>query len=324
MWVKNCNFVALNKYINLKPNKMKTFEEMSASLRGGATRQVAAVVWPADDHTLEAVSQAVTTGIIDAVMIGAREQVEACKLLKGEEAHIRIVDATDPDDAARQAVAMVRNGEAQIIMKGLINTDNLLHAVLNKETGILPRGTLLTHIAAAQIPTYDKLLLFTDAAVIPYPTHEQRIEQVRYITRVARAIGIECPRVALNHCTEKVSTKFFPFTEGYAEIIQKAKDGEFGPCIVDGPLDVKTSCDLHAMQVKKIDSPLQGASDAIIFPDIEAGNAFYKAITLFAGATTAGMLTGASAPVVVSSRGDSAASKFNSIVLAACYARSLK
>ena len=275
-----------------------------------------ASVWLWYGHTQEAISMALKGGFMHAICVGARKEIEQSEYLRPYMDHIEIVDADDKDAAAAKAVEIVREGNADVLMKGLINTDNLLHAVLNKEKGILPKGRVLTHIAAVQVPTYPKLLFFTDAAVIPYPTHEQRIEQVRYVSELCHSFGIEEPRIALNHCTEKPNEKFFPFTLGYAEIKEKAAAGEFGKCIVDGPLDLKTSCNLEALQTKGIDSPIQGEADAIIFPDIEAGNAFYKAVTTFCPGEIAAMLKGPLAPVVLTSRGDSVISKFYSLSLA--------
>ena len=156
--------------------------------------------------------------------------------------HINFVDTDDKDEAARLAVELIREGKADILMKGMINTDNLLKAVINKQTGILPQGKVLTHVAAAFIPGYPKMLCFTDAAVIPYPTQQQRIAQVNYMAYVCHALGIEEPRIALCHCSEKVQEKHFPFTVGYREIVDMAAEGQFGKCIVDGPMDVKCAC----------------------------------------------------------------------------------
>jgi phosphate butyryltransferase len=220
-----------------------------------------------------------------------------------------------PQEAAQEAVALIRQGEADVLMKGLIGTDQLLRAVLNKDTGILPPGHVLTHLAAAETSVYHKLLFFTDAAVIPYPTHEQRIEQVRYTVGVCHGLGIEEPRIALTHCAEH-GGKQFPFVDGYADIIQMARDGAFGRCLVDGPMDIKTACSLHALETKHMTSPLEGEADVLIMPDIEAGNTLYKALTFFAGAKAAGMLCGAKCPVVLPSRGDDAETKYDSILMA--------
>lgn len=296
---------------------IKNFNDMINHLSSQVERKKVAVVWAADDHTPEACAFALEKGIVDIIFVGCQERLVQREDLKPYCEHIAYVGANDPDDSAAKAVALVREGKADILMKGLINTDNLLHAVLNKETGILPKGSVLTHVTTAEIPGYDRLLLFTDAAVIPYPTQEQRIQQVRYMTKMCHSFGIEEPKISLIHCTEKPNKKYFPFTLGYQEIIDMAKAGEFGRCVVDGPLDLKTSCDNESMKTKGIDSPLNGEADALIMPDIEAGNVFYKAITLFAGASTAGILQGPIAPVVIASRADSSQSKFYSLAVAA-------
>ena len=295
---------------------IKNFDDLIKHLVNRGVRKRVAVVWASDESTQEAVTRALREGFVDAIFVGCRQQLEQLDALKPYSDHISYVDTDDRDEAARLAVALVREGKADILMKGLINTDNLLHAVLNKETGILPRGNVLTHVTTAQIPGYDRLLLFSDAAVIPYPTHEQRIQQVRYLVELCHNFGIEEPRVSLINCSEKVNEKFFPFTVGYKEIIDMGKNGDFGPCIIDGPLDVKTSCDLHSLQTKGINSPLEGKADVLVFPDIQAGNAFYKALTLFAKAETAGILCGPLAPVVIPSRSDSPACKFYSLAVA--------
>ena len=173
----------------------------------------------------------------------------------------------------------------------------------------------MTHLSVAEIPNYHKLLFFTDVAVIPYPTQKQRTEQVRYATDICHKLGIKEPRVALIHCAEHGGRQF-PFVEGYQDIKQMAAEGQFGKCIVDGPLDVKSACSAEALKAKGISSPLNGEADILVMPDIEAGNAFYKSMTLFAGASTAGILCGTVCPVVVPSRGDSTEAKYNSILFA--------
>lgn len=227
---------------------------------------------------------------------------------------IRINDNL-PERAAEKAVALVRRGDADVLMKGLIGTDILLRAILNKVSGLLPEGQVLTHISVAEIPTYPKLLFFSDVAVIPYPTQKQRTEQVRYAVGICHQLGIQEPRVALIHCAEHGGRQF-PFVEGYQDIKSLAVQGVFGKCVVDGPLDVKSACSSEALKAKGITSPLHGEADVLIMPDIEAGNAFYKSMTLFVKARTAGILCGTVCPVVVPSRGDDAEAKYNSILFA--------
>ena len=179
-----------------------------------------------------------------------------------------------PERAAEKAVALIRRGDADVLMKGLIGTDILLRAILNKVSGLLPEGRVLTHISVAEIPSYPKLLFFTDVAVIPYPTQKQRIEQVRYTASVCHQLGILEPHIALIHCAEHGGRQF-PFVDGYQDIKRMAEAGAFGRCIVDGPLDVKSACSLEALKAKGISSPLDGESDVLVMPDIEAGNAFF-------------------------------------------------
>jgi phosphate butyryltransferase len=275
----------------MKP--IRTFKELHQRVSTSGTRRRIVAVRPEDEATIEALQQA--------------EEQKLAEI-------IRIHDEL-PERAAEKAVALIRRGDADVLMKGLIGTDILLRAILNKVSGLLPEGRVLTHISVAEIPSYPKLLFFTDVAVIPYPTQKQRIEQVRYTASVCHQLGILEPHIALIHCAEHGGRQF-PFVDGYQDIKRMAEAGAFGRCIVDGPLDVKSACSLEALKAKGISSPLDGESDVLVMPDIEAGNAFYKAMTLFAQARTAGILWGTQCPVVVPSCGDNAEAKFNSILFA--------
>ena len=296
---------------------IKSFEDMVIHLAQRNDRKRVAVVWAADRNSQVSVARALEIGFIEAIFVGCQAEVEANESIMRYASHVSFIPADDRDEAARISVKLVRDGGADILMKGLINTDNLLHVVLNKETGMLPCGHVLTHITAARLPEYEKLLFFSDSAVIHYPTQDQRIQQIRYMLYVCRALGIEEPKISLIHCTEKVNEKYFPFTVGYREIVGMAERGEFGRCIIDGPLDLKTSVSPESMRIKGIKSPIGGDADALIFPDIEAANVFYKSITLFLGVETAGVLQGTMAPVVLPSRSDSKLCKFYSLALAA-------
>ncbi len=302
---------------------IRDFESLFGYLSDESRPRVrVAVVCPHDDHTLEAVKGTLDKGFADFVLVGKPEVINNLSLLADHADRVELVEIEDTDEAARTAVKLVREGRADVLMKGLINTDNLLRAVLNKENGLLPKGNVLTHVTAAQIPGRDKLLFFSDAAVIPFPTLDQRVAIVDDIARLCRNFGIETPRIALIHCTEKISPKF-PVTEDYVEIKRRAAEGAFGQVIVDGPMDVKTAVDIHSGEVKGIVSPINGQADAVILPDIEAGNVFYKTLTCFAGSLNAGMLMGTSAPVMVSSRSDSTRSKLCSLAMA-CLSASKK
>lgn len=218
-------------------------------------------------------------------------------------------------ESATEAVRMIRNGEGDVIMKGIINTDVLLKAVINKEAGLLPKGNILSHVSAMKIPSYHKMLFMSDAAVIPYPTLEQRAAMIRYSIRLCHIYGIEQPRIALIHCTEKVSPKF-PITEDYEKLVAMCQQGLFGNAIIDGPIDLKCACCQEAANIKGINSQLEGNSDVVIMPDIESANAFYKAMTAFTDTQLAVGLQGATCPISITSRSDSATTKYNSLALA--------
>lgn len=294
----------------------QSFSTLIAHLRSQESRKRVALVCPNDSHTEYVINRALEEGIADFVLVTGGTKAKFVEdILAAYPERVSILEAETPDAAAALAVQVVRDGKADVLMKGTINTDNLLRAVLNKEHGLLEKGCVMTHVTVAHIPSYNKFLVFSDAAVIPRPTEEQFFAILGYVVEVCRNLHIECPHVALIHCTEKVSEKF-PHTLSYETLKKMAKDGVFGTVEVDGPMDVKTACDADSGQIKGISSPVVGNADALIFPNIESGNVFYKTITLFANAETAGMLYGTTAPIVVASRADSGESKFYSLVLA--------
>lgn len=289
---------------------IENFDELIAYLSGGFEPKRVAVVCPYDDGTLEAVERAKEAGFIKPIFVGDP------KLIGPAMKDVTRLKATDEVDAAAKAVQLVHEGMADILMKGMLNTDDLLRAVLNKQTGILQEGRIVTHLTCAELPEYDKLLFMSDVAVIPQPTEEQRKQQLKYLLRLCRSFGIKEPGVALVNCSEKVDEKHFPHTVEYKRLVDEAAKGKYGECIVDGPLDLKTSLSGKALRKKGLHSPLRGHADALIFPDIQSGNVFYKTITLFCRATTAAVLAGPDVPVVLTSRADDADSKFYSLALA--------
>ena len=289
---------------------IENFEELIAYLSGGFEPKRVAVVCPYDDGTLEAVERAKEAGFIKPIFVGDP------KLIGPAMKDVTRLKATDEVDAAAKAVQLVHEGMADILMKGMLNTDDLLRAVLNKQTGILQEGRIVTHLTCAELPEYDKLLFMSDVAVIPQPTEEQRKQHLKYLLRLCRSFGIKEPGVALVNCSEKVDEKHFPHTVEYKRLVDETAKGKYGECIVDGPLDLKTSLSGKALRKKGLHSPLRGHADALIFPDIQSGNVFYKTITLFCRATTAAVLAGPDVPVVLTSRADDADSKFYSLALA--------
>ena len=295
---------------------IQDFAGLICRLRSLKERKRVVVVCPNDPHTEYVITRSLHEGFADFLLVADTPHLLNSEYIRLQYPdHVKVYEATSPDKAAQEAVSLIREGHADVLMKGIINTDNLLRAVLNKEHGILPKGNVLSHITVAQIPMYKKLLFFSDAAVIPRPNLEQFEAMLRYDLEVCRRMGIEAPRVALIHCTEKVNEKF-PHTLDYVTLKERAAAGAYGNMYLDGPMDVKTACDAHSGEVKGISSPVVGHADLLIFPNIESGNTFYKTVSLFGDANMAGMLRGTTSPVVVPSRADSGNSKYYSLALA--------
>ena len=292
------------------------FHSLMSSLRSMPGRRRVAVACPSDAHTGYAITRALDEGTADFVLAccgaAAWPIDDVCSRHVGR---VELLSAPTPDEAARMAVGAVRQGRADVLMKGALNTDNLLRAVLDKERGLLLPGSVMSHLTAIESPDYPKLLFATDVAVIPKPTLEQFDAMLRYAVAACRRLGVDVPHVALIHCSEKTSDKF-PQTLSYLELKRRAAAGAYGDAVVDGPMDVKTACDAHSAQLKGISSPVAGRADVLVFPGIEAGNTFYKTMSLFGHARMAGMLCGTTAPVVLASRADAGPAKYASLALA--------
>lgn len=274
------------------------------------------VVCPDDEPTFKVAEQCIRENLCDIAVAAVSDKKENSEKLKAlAPGKVEVYYADTALDAAKAGVRLVHEGRGDVLMKGLINTDVLLKAVLDKEIGLLPKGNVMSHIALSSVPSYHKLLMFSDAAVIPEPTLEQFAAIIKADTSLMRKLGVAKPKVALVHFTEKVNEKF-PHTLDYVRLKEMAEEGAFGDIAIGGPMDAKTACDLHASQIKGIDNPVAGDADIVILPNLEAGNVFYKTLTFFAKAEIAGMLSGTKAPVVIPSRADSHESKLAGLAMA--------
>lgn len=292
------------------------FSFLERQLGSMPRRTVVALACPHDTHTEYVIEWALGEGFAEFVLFTAGPlSGHLYDVTEVYGRRVKVVECADAAEASREAVAAVRRGEAEVLMKGTVNTDVLLRAVLDKQCGLLEAGRVMNHITVSHIPAYGKLLMFSDAAVVPRPTLCQFDAIVSACASACRRFGIDTPHIALTHCTEKVNPKF-EHTIAYREIIDRAAAGAYGSAVVDGPMDVKTALDAESGAIKGIESPVAGCADVLIFPNIEAGNTFYKTITLFASAQTAGWLAGTTVPVVVASRADSEESKYYSLVMA--------
>ena len=299
---------------------MKNFNEIYATLQSRGTRKRMVAAWGVDSHTIAAAAKAVELGLADVTLVGDENLIaEACKEENVQTSLFNIVHNANEIASVAQAVQMIRDGQADFLMKGLCSTDKFLRAILNKETGLLPPKGTLTHCTTLEIPSYHKLLFVGDVAVIPAPDFKQKQVIMECLVKTAKAVGIEKPKVAILAATEQVLTSQPASVE--AAMLSKMVDrGQIKGCIADGPLALDVAIDMESAQIKGLVSPVAGDADCILFPNIESGNVFYKANSkLVPGVKQAGILVGAKVPCVLSSRADSIETKLNSIAIAAMF-----
>jgi len=270
-----------------------------------------------DDHTIEAVSMAVDMGIVDATLVGDEATIKEVSAKHNiDPSKFKIVQENDEMKAAAKAVELINSGEGDVLMKGLVSTDKYMRAILNKEKGLLPPKAVLSHVTVVQVPTYHKLLIVGDVAIIPTPDLNQKVAITNYLVKTAHSLGIEKPKVALLAATEQVSAAMPACVD--ASIISKMGDrGQIKGALIDGPLALDVAIDAESAKIKKLTGEVAGDADCILFPNIESGNVFFKACTKLAKGELGAMVMGAKVPCVLTSRGDSVQSKMYSIALAA-------
>lgn len=291
-------------------------EELVGSVKDSGRRYRIAVAWAQDSNTIGALRRACDSGFAEPVMIGAVSEIAKVAADLGIDTNgFAMVDARSDSEAAKIAVQMTRNGDADVVMKGLIGTDKFLRAVMDKENGILPPKSVMSYVCALELPAARKLLFITDPAVIPFPDLDQKVAMVNYAVQMAKRFGIERPKVALIGAAEKV-TRQFESSIDYSAICKMAERGQIRGCVIDGPLDIFLACDPASPSIKGVPTPIGGDADILLFPDIESCNPFYKGLMLFGGGELAGMICGTTKPVVVMSRSESEKSKYYCIALA--------
>lgn len=282
------------------------------------THKKIAVCAAEDPHVLKAISEASKLGFISPVLVGDKEKIN--HLAEEEELtfqNTEIIDEKSPVKSAAEAVKLVRGGNAQVLMKGLIGTADFLRAILNKENG-LRSGKLLSHIGFFESANYHKLLALTDAAQNVAPELPDKIEILKNSIDMYHRLGIDNPKVAVLAAIEGINPKM-PATLDAAALTMMNKRGQLKGCTIDGPLAFDNAISKEAASHKKIESEVAGDADLLLAPDIEAANLLYKSFTYIGGAVVAAVILGAAAPIVLTSRADSDRSKLMSIALAASY-----
>ncbi|MFC0298221.1 phosphate butyryltransferase [Geobacillus jurassicus] len=288
-----------------------------AGQRQGRTVAVAAAE---DEEVIEAVAMALEHRLGQFVLYGDRERIGRLLEEKGcaRFSDVDVVHANSTGQAAELAVRAVHLNEADALMKGHVPTATLLKAVLNKEYG-LRAGKVLSHVAVFEVPEFDRLVIVTDAAMNIAPDLEQKVQIVNNAVSVARSIGIERPKVAALAAVETVNPAM-PATVDAAALAMMQKRGQISDCLLDGPLALDNAVSMAAAKHKRIESDVAGQADILLVPDIESGNMLYKSLVYFAKANVGAVIAGAKAPIVLTSRADSAESKLYSLALAICSA----
>ena len=309
------------------------FEQIYELLRS-KTRKRLIAAWAVDDHTITAAYKAVQMGIVDATLVGDVNMIKkVCEAEKIDPTVFTIINNDNELASIAQAVLMVREGQGDILMKGLCSTDKYMRGILNKEKGLLPPKAVLSHVCVLSNPNYHKLVVLLsnpnyhklvvlgDMAVIPLPDLNQKVAIVKYLVNTAKALQIEKPKVALLAATEQMLPGMQACVD--AAIISKMIDrGQIPGCVGDGPLALDVAISKEAVEIKKLVSPVAGDADCLLFPNIESANTFYKVNSqLCKGVKQAAIVAGAMAPCVLSSRADSIETKLNSIALAALTAK---
>lgn len=282
----------------------------------GQSKKTVAVAVAEDHEVIEAVAKAIKLQLAQFRLYGNQEKIMGMLQEHGLQTseHIELIAVQSSAEAAELSVKAVRNGEADVLMKGNIPTANILKAVLNKEWG-LRKGSVLSHVAAFEVLNYDRLVIVTDAAMNIAPDVTQKAAIIQNTVEVARAIGIELPKVAPIAAVEVVNPAM-QATIDAAMLTQMNRRGQIKDCIVDGPLALDNAVSQIAAEHKGIVSDVAGKADILLVPTIEAGNVLYKSLVYFADAKVGAMIAGAKAPIVLTSRADSAETKVYSLALA--------
>jgi phosphate butyryltransferase len=300
----------------------KSFDDLLAKV-SQCSKKTVAVACAQDDAVLEAVKAAKERGIADAILVGNEAEIKTiARTLKMHINEYKIINVEDPVEAARTAVKLVHDGEADMYMKGLIDTKTFLKSVLDKEVGLRTDKTL-SHVCVFEIKGVDHLLFLSDVAFVPYPDLATKANIIKNTVEIAHACGVECPKVAPIAAVEVVNPKM-PCTVEAEELTKMNENGEITGCIVDGPLSLDLAIEPQAAFHKgTTDRKIVGDADVLLFPDIHAGNITYKCLVHTAECKNGNILTGTSAPVILTSRSDEFEVKVNSIALAAIVAEAM-
>lgn len=273
------------------------------------------VCHPCDYTSLQGPMDAFKAGLIKPILVGPKHLIESVALEnKIDLTGVEIIHTENAHESATKAVELCRTGVAEVLMKGSLHTDEMMHAVVQRETG-LRTSRKISHVYAMSVPTYPRLLLITDAAVNIYPTLEDKVDIIQNAIDLAHVLGVEVPKVAILSAVETVNPKI-QSTIDAAALCKMADRGQIVGGILDGPLAFDNAVSIEAARIKKITSKVSGQADILVAPDLEAGNMIAKQLDYLAGAATAGIVLGAKVPIVLTSRAESPRARKTSAAIA--------
>ena len=304
--------VAQNEHSRVK------FERLIAAAQS-IPAQVCAVAHPCDATSLRAALEATQLGLIKAILVGPRARIEAVAQQESLDiSDLELIDSPHSHASADQAVTLVREGRATLLMKGSLHTDELMQAVVNTQTG-LRTGRRLSHVFIMDVPTYPDPLFITDAAINITPDLSCKVDIVQNAIDLHLALGLGTPKVAILSAVEQINPKM-PTTIEAAALCKMADRGQITGGILDGPLAMDNAISPEAAAMKGLNSPVAGHAQILVVPDLEAGNMLAKNLSFLAGALAAGIVLGARVPIILTSRADSREARLASCAVAAIYA----
>ncbi len=280
---------------------------------------VTAVAHPCDENSLRGAVEAAEMGLLQPILVGPRAKIEAVATqFKLDISKFELIDVEHSVAAAEAAVQLAREGRAELLMKGSLHTDELMAAVVKSGTG-LRTARRVSHCFIMDVPSLDRALIITDAAINIFPTMEDKMHIIQNAIDLAHSLGIALPKVALLSAMETINAKV-PSTVEAGALCKMADRGQITGGILDGPLALDNAIDLNAAKIKKIESPVAGVADILVVPDLEAGNMLAKSLSFMADADAAGIVLGARVPIILTSRADSVLTRLASCAVAALVA----
>ena len=295
---------------------LRNFKEMAELVKAGPEKKRLVLCCAHDEHSLDAVYEAYKEGLIVPVFVGKEDEIKKICAEHGFDfGDVKIYNEDDDVEAAKTAVRLIREGEGDFLMKGRMQTSDLLRQVVNKETG-LQCGKIMSHVGLFQVPNYHKVVVLTDGGMLLAPDLEQKVKIINNAVEVLHSLGYDDPKVAVMCGAEVLNKKAIESVDA-AELKEMNRRGEITGCTVEGPISYDIALSKEIAEFKKFDSPVAGEADVMVMPSMAAGNLVGKSWTVSGGGMMAGIIVGATAPIVLVSRGSSAEEKFYSIALAA-------